>query len=107
MAKQGLLMLVVAVVVLSISGHLVDAADDKCSKFQVTDFVPCVPAARPPNPPPPAPACCAQVKAHNDAGDLPCLCAYKDDPRLIVLGVDPALALLIPEKCGVPKVVCP
>ncbi|KAK9138579.1 hypothetical protein Sjap_009173 [Stephania japonica] len=104
MMKQGLLLMVVAVVVLSISSHLVAAAEDKCSKFSVLDFAPCLPAVKKqPNPPAPTAACCAQVKA----GDLDCICSIKGSTELPAFGVDPNLALQIPEKCGLPKLVCP
>lgn len=58
----------------------------------------CVPAAQPPNPPPPTPECCAAMQ---DA-DYCCLYAYKNSPVLRSFGVDPNLALQIPDKCGIP-----
>ncbi|KAK9141086.1 hypothetical protein Scep_010767 [Stephania cephalantha] len=85
-------------------------SDDKCSRVALADFIPCKPAAPyppPPNPPAPTSACCKIVKSHYDAGDLDCVCAIKGSTELPAFGVDPTLALQIPEKCGLPKLVCP
>ncbi|OWM87971.1 putative lipid-transfer protein DIR1 [Punica granatum] len=55
----------------------------------------CLPAAKPPSPPPPTSECCASMK---DA-DFCCLYSYRDSPLLPSLGVDPKLAIQIPDKC--------
>ncbi|PKI49035.1 putative lipid-transfer protein DIR1 [Punica granatum] len=61
----------------------------------VAELQSCLPAAKPPNPPPPTAACCFSLKH----ADFCCLYSYRDSPLLPSLGVDPKLALRIPDKC--------
>ncbi|OWM87977.1 putative lipid-transfer protein DIR1 [Punica granatum] len=58
----------------------------------------CKPAATPPNPPPPTAACCTAL-SHANMG---CLCSYKNSKLLPSLGVDPNLAMQLPDKCHLP-----
>ncbi|KAK9138578.1 hypothetical protein Sjap_009172 [Stephania japonica] len=117
MMKQGLLVLVLAVVVLSISGGHDNSqvaatgflVNDRCKNIVLVDFAPCEPAARLADPAPqpqPSPECCAVVKFHADAGDLDCLCSLYGDPLLQLNKIDIILAQHVPEKCGV-QVFCP
>ncbi|KAF5746264.1 putative lipid-transfer protein DIR1 [Tripterygium wilfordii] len=45
----------------------------------------------------PTKECCQAIKG----ADLKCLCGYKNDPILVQLGIDPALAFALPGKCKV------
>ncbi|KAF3780543.1 putative lipid-transfer protein [Nymphaea thermarum] len=47
--------------------------------------------------PDPSAACCAAIAG----ADMRCLCSYKDSKVLPALGIDPKLAMALPEKCGV------
>ncbi|KAI3716091.1 hypothetical protein L6452_23170 [Arctium lappa] len=47
----------------------------------------------------PTPECCAALV---DA-DMPCLCKFKDSSLLGTYGIDPKLAMLLPEKCNLPQ----
>ncbi|KAL2935662.1 putative lipid-transfer protein DIR1 [Bienertia sinuspersici] len=67
----------------------------------VQGLLTCLPSVQPPNPTPPTPDCCAAIKK----GDENCLCAYKDSPQLPKYGIDKALFLALPTKCGLPP--CP
>ncbi|XP_031113450.1 putative lipid-transfer protein DIR1 [Ipomoea triloba] len=56
----------------------------------------CKPSVTPPNPVEPTAACCTALSA----ADLPCLCSQKGSPMLSFLGIDPDLAMALPNKCG-------
>ncbi|KAL1531022.1 hypothetical protein AAHA92_19521 [Salvia divinorum] len=62
-------------------------------------FSECKPAATPPIPPPPSAACCSVLSK----ADLKCLCSHKNSTILPSLGVDPELAVHLPEKCNIPN----
>ncbi|KAF7845166.1 putative lipid-transfer protein DIR1 [Senna tora] len=49
-----------------------------------------------PNPVDPSAECCSALAG----ADLECLCSYKDNPELPLLGIDPALAMALPAKCN-------
>lgn len=59
-----------------------------------SDLANCQPAATGTSPPPPTKACCRVLQSVN----LKCLCSYKS--ALPAFGVDPALAMALPRKCG-------
>ncbi|KAG6397964.1 hypothetical protein SASPL_139414 [Salvia splendens] len=58
----------------------------------------CKPSATAPNPPPPSAACCSAL-LH---ADMKCLCSYKNSKVLPSLGIDPNLAMTLPQKCNIP-----
>ncbi|XP_042432779.1 putative lipid-transfer protein DIR1 [Zingiber officinale] len=59
-------------------------------------FDACRPSVTPPNPPRPSAECCKALAV----ADLQCFCSYKSSPLLPALGIDPALAMKLPPKCG-------
>ncbi|KAK9091947.1 hypothetical protein Syun_026858 [Stephania yunnanensis] len=62
--------------------------------MESSELAQCLPAVRPPGAPP-TPGCCG-VMHH---ADLHCLCTFK--AVLPGLGIDPALAMALPKKCGI------
>ncbi|KAL3824478.1 hypothetical protein ACJIZ3_020507 [Penstemon smallii] len=58
----------------------------------------CEPSAKPPRPIPPTTACCTAL-SH---ADISCLCSYKNSTALPALGIDPTLAMKLPEECKLP-----
>src|SRR3989442_4529514 len=64
----------------------------------ISGLLSCRAAVTPPNPPPPTSGCCSVV-SH---ADLKCLCSYKNSNLLPSLGIDPNLAMKLPEKCKLP-----
>ncbi|KAJ8553247.1 hypothetical protein K7X08_023925 [Anisodus acutangulus] len=59
----------------------------------------CKPSVTLPNPSAPTAQCCSAL-SHADMG---CLCAYKNSQWLPSLGIDPKLAIQLPEKCKLPN----
>ncbi|MED6113693.1 hypothetical protein PIB30_073173 [Stylosanthes scabra] len=64
----------------------------------IGDLMTCKPAVTPPNPPLPTDECCTVLKK----ADIKCLCKYKNSTLLPALGIDPNLAMELPEKCKLP-----
>ncbi|CAN1781157.1 Putative lipid-transfer protein DIR1 [Linum perenne] len=62
----------------------------------------CKPAVTPPRPSFPTRDCCSAL-SH---GNIRCLCSYMNSPLLPSLGVDPKLAIKLPQKCGLPAPPC-
>lgn len=62
-------------------------------------FTACKPSVTQPDPTPPTPECCKAVSG----ADLKCLCSYRNSFMLPSLGIDPDLALGLPEKCNLPS----
>ncbi|XP_019193273.1 PREDICTED: putative lipid-transfer protein DIR1 [Ipomoea nil] len=62
------------------------------------DLMACKPSVTPPKPPPPSPNCCSAL-GH---ADMRCLCSFKNSKLLPSLGIDPNLAMQLPEKCKLP-----
>ncbi|XP_044498704.1 putative lipid-transfer protein DIR1 [Mangifera indica] len=58
----------------------------------------CKPSVTPPNPSQPTATCCSAL-AH---ADMRCLCNYKNSNVLPSLGIDPNLAMQLPQKCKLP-----
>ncbi|ESR56387.1 hypothetical protein CICLE_v10022967mg [Citrus x clementina] len=58
----------------------------------------CKPSVTPPNPTRPTTACCTAL-SH---ADLECFCKYKNSKLLPSLGIDPKLAMQLPDKCKLP-----
>ncbi|KZV58807.1 hypothetical protein F511_18644 [Dorcoceras hygrometricum] len=55
----------------------------------------CQPAAVAPIPPTPSTTCCSALSHANTS----CLCSFKNSKMLPSLGIDPTLAMQLPEKC--------
>lgn len=85
----------VAVVVLSLLLLEISGCRAICNMSQ-QGFDACRPSVTPPNPPHPSAECCKALAT----ADLLCFCSYKSSPLLPVLGIDPALAMKLPPKCG-------
>ncbi|XP_024022131.1 putative lipid-transfer protein DIR1 [Morus notabilis] len=64
-------------------------------KVPINGLMSCKPAVTAPNPKPPSTTCCAALTN----ADLNCLCSYKNSQLLPSLGIDPNLAMLLPQKC--------
>ncbi|XP_020550989.1 putative lipid-transfer protein DIR1 [Sesamum indicum] len=62
------------------------------------DLMACKPAVVPPRPPPPSGRCCSALAR----ADIRCLCTYKNSKLLPSLGIDPNLAVQLPDKCKLP-----
>lgn len=67
-------------------------------KVSVSGLMTCKAAVTPPNPAPPSANCCSVLSN----ADLRCLCSYKNSNLLPSLGIDPNLAVQLPEKCKLP-----
>ncbi|XP_062104913.1 putative lipid-transfer protein DIR1 [Humulus lupulus] len=67
-------------------------------KVPMKGLMECKPAVTKPNPKSPTPECCSAL-TH---ADLQCLCSYKNSQLLPSLGIDPTLALQLPQKCNLP-----
>ncbi|KAL1531023.1 hypothetical protein AAHA92_19522 [Salvia divinorum] len=63
----------------------------------VMGLLECKLAVTPPNPLPPTANCCSALAQ----ADFKCLCSYKDSRILPSLGIDPILAMQLPEKCKI------
>lgn len=75
------------------------ANGQKVCNMTMVGILACKPAATPPHPPAPSDACCSGLKH----ADIPCLCNYKNSTVLPLLGVDPKLAVELPQKCKLPR----
>ncbi|PON74931.1 Bifunctional inhibitor/plant lipid transfer protein/seed storage helical domain containing protein [Parasponia andersonii] len=67
-------------------------------KVPINGLMACKPAVTVPNPAPPTTTCCSAL-TH---ADLQCLCSYKNSQLLPSLGIDPNLAMQLPQKCKLP-----
>lgn len=63
------------------------------------DIFSCSSSMMPPNPTPPTAQCCTAL-SH---ADLKCLCDYLKAGAFSYLGIDPSLALQLPNKCNIPN----
>ncbi|KAG6582086.1 putative lipid-transfer protein DIR1, partial [Cucurbita argyrosperma subsp. sororia] len=63
------------------------------------DIFSCSSSVMPPNPTPPTTQCCTAL-LH---ADLTCLCNYQKTGAFSYLGIDPNLALQLPNKCNIPN----
>lgn len=92
---------VVAILLVAMASHIgvvqFSNAQIFC-KVPVSGLMACKPAVTAPNPAPPSSNCCS-VLSH---ADLNCLCSYKNSNILPSLGIDPNLALQLPQKCKLP-----
>ncbi|KAJ4956129.1 hypothetical protein NE237_012912 [Protea cynaroides] len=97
MEKHGIVMLVMIAILLG--NELMVVKSQSICKMSGQGLMACKPSVTPPNPPPPTRDCC-QALSH---ADLKCLCGYKNSSVLPALGIDPNLAMQLPEKCKLPK----
>ncbi|KAM3380058.1 putative lipid-transfer protein DIR1 [Capsicum galapagoense] len=96
LAKKIVTLALVAIV-LSSASIKVSQAQGICN-VSGEGLMSCKPSVTPPNPTAPTARCCSAV-AHADMG---CLCTYKNSPLLPSLGIDPRLAMQLPERCKLP-----
>ncbi|KAH6773392.1 hypothetical protein C2S52_003722 [Perilla frutescens var. hirtella] len=66
--------------------------------MSVAGLMACKPSATPPNPPEPSAMCCSALSHAN----MTCLCNFKNSKVLPSLGIDPKLAIQLPQKCKLP-----
>nr|XP_025886016.1 putative lipid-transfer protein DIR1 [Solanum lycopersicum]AQU12697.1 putative lipid-transfer protein DIR1 [Solanum lycopersicum] len=59
----------------------------------------CRPSITPPYPTAPTAQCCNALSR----ADMACLCSYKNSQLLPSLGIDPNLAIQLPQKCRLPN----
>ncbi|KAE8022780.1 hypothetical protein FH972_008554 [Carpinus fangiana] len=84
----------VLLVVVAISG----GNGQTICKVSISGLMACKPAVTPPNPAQPSASCCSALSN----ADLRCLCSYRNSNFLPSLGIDPNLAMQLPEKCKLP-----
>ncbi|KAI5665422.1 hypothetical protein M9H77_15275 [Catharanthus roseus] len=65
------------------------------------ELMACKPSVTPPNPPKPSAECCSGLKH----ADMQCLCSYKNSNLLSSFGIDPNLAMKLPQMCKFPHPV--
>ncbi|OIT36278.1 PREDICTED: putative lipid-transfer protein DIR1 [Nicotiana attenuata] len=97
LAKKTVALALVAIVLSSFSIE-VSRAQGICN-VSGEGLMSCKPSVTPPNPSAPTAKCCSAL-AHADWG---CLCSYKNSQWLPSLGVDPTLAMQLPQKCKFPN----
>ena len=71
-------------------------ADDGICNMTKAGLDSCQPAVTGSPPPDPSQECCQALTA----ADLPCLCSYKNSLWLPVFGINPEIAMQLPEKCN-------
>ncbi|KAJ8754309.1 hypothetical protein K2173_002760 [Erythroxylum novogranatense] len=89
--------LLVLVVISSNGLFEVSNAQNICS-MPVSGLMSCIGSVTPPNPTPPTTQCCSALSQ----ADMRCLCSYKNSKVLPSLGIDPNLAMQLPDKCKLP-----
>ncbi|XP_010908873.1 putative lipid-transfer protein DIR1 [Elaeis guineensis] len=96
---ESLQKLVMVMLVLSITlgcGEITVSRADGLCNMTMDGFNACKPAATGPEPTEPSKECCEALAN----ADLPCLCSYRHSVLLPSLGIDPDLAMQLPEKCN-------
>ncbi|KAM6580948.1 putative lipid-transfer protein DIR1 [Cannabis sativa] len=88
---------IVALLVASIINFELSSAQTICN-VSMNGLMECKPAVTKPNPKSPTSACCSAL-TH---ADFKCLCSYKNSQILPSLGIDPVLAMQLPQKCKLP-----
>uniref|UniRef100_A0A5B7C7D7 Putative lipid-transfer protein DIR1 n=1 Tax=Davidia involucrata TaxID=16924 RepID=A0A5B7C7D7_DAVIN len=88
---------VVALLVVAIASNGVCNAQTICN-VSGEGLMACKPSVTTPNPTPPSAACCSAL-SH---ADMPCFCSYRKSKLLPSLGIDPNLAMQLPDKCKLP-----
>ncbi|CAA6668183.1 unnamed protein product [Spirodela intermedia] len=101
MATSALVLLVAVLAVGHLGGE-VEAQQVLCNVSQ-EGLLACKSAVTRPNPAIPSSACCAAVAN----ADLQCLCNFKNtNPGAMrFMGIDPELAMQLPNKCSLPTPV--
>ncbi|XP_070055445.1 putative lipid-transfer protein DIR1 [Nicotiana tomentosiformis] len=97
LAKKPVALALVAILLSSFSIE-VSRAQGICN-ISGEGLMSCKPSVTPPNPSAPTAKCCSAL-AHADWG---CLCSYMNSHWLPSLGVDPTLAMQLPQKCKLPN----
>ncbi|XAR61622.1 hypothetical protein NMG60_11016090 [Bertholletia excelsa] len=90
--------LVVVAVVFLLTGAIEHCEAQNICNVPMEGLAACKPAVTPPNPSPPSSQCCSAL-SH---ADFKCLCSYRNSKLLPSLGIDPNLALQLPDKCKLP-----
>nr|GLL22385.1 putative lipid-transfer protein DIR1 [Ipomoea trifida] len=106
-AILALLLLMVATAAAAGGGRLANDEDNSICGLSVEELMTCkeaVTAGSHNNPPsPPSTTCCAALSK----AKLPCLCNFKNNDVLIkTFKINPALAVALPAKCGLPPPPC-
>ncbi|KAJ7979102.1 Bifunctional inhibitor/plant lipid transfer protein/seed storage helical domain containing protein [Quillaja saponaria] len=91
----SMLMLIIAI---SNNGILQFSNAQTICNVPISGLMACKPAVTPPNPTPPSTVCCSALTHAN----MRCLCSYRNSTLLPTLGIDPNLAVQLPEKCKFP-----
>ncbi|KAL5544996.1 hypothetical protein UlMin_008780 [Ulmus minor] len=91
-------LIIVALVLISIATNYGFSNAQSICQVSMNGLMTCKPAVTPPNPAPPSANCCSTL-SH---ADLHCLCSYKNSNVLPALGIDPKLAMQLPQKCKLP-----
>ncbi|KAF9606067.1 hypothetical protein IFM89_023090 [Coptis chinensis] len=102
--SQALVVVVMLVVLFGVSGNKITSSKALilCNLNQ-DDLITCKPAVTKPNPVDPTSDCCTALTKAN----LTCLCSYKNSMVLPLYGIDPDLAMKLPEKCSLtPPTTC-
>ncbi|KAI3463241.1 hypothetical protein Pfo_019904, partial [Paulownia fortunei] len=94
--KVAVLAVLLSIIIGNINIH-VSYAQTICN-MSGEDLMACKPSVTPPRPPPPSARCCSAL-SH---ADIRCLCSYKNSKLLPSLGIDPNLAMQLPDKCKLP-----
>ncbi|XP_060206629.1 putative lipid-transfer protein DIR1 [Lycium barbarum] len=97
LGKKTVTLALVAIVLSSVSIE-VSQAQGICN-VSGEGLMSCKPSVTPPNPSAPTAQCCSALAK----ADMGCLCAYKNSQWLPSLGIDPKLAMQLPEKCKLPN----
>uniref|UniRef100_A0A7N0VMU7 Bifunctional inhibitor/plant lipid transfer protein/seed storage helical domain-containing protein n=1 Tax=Kalanchoe fedtschenkoi TaxID=63787 RepID=A0A7N0VMU7_KALFE len=90
-SKSAVWILLGVLVVMAIAS---EAGDTKICNIVPSRLSLCRPAVSGKSPQPPTRRCCRLLRA----ADLKCLCDYKE--MLPAVGINPELAMALPEKCG-------
>lgn len=94
MARTSSKVLAQVVVVMVLIAMVGGASAATICNIDTSKLAECLPAVSGRSPPPPTKACCTALLS----ADLHCLCNYKS--ALPAFGINPALAMALPKKCG-------
>ncbi|KAF8414197.1 hypothetical protein HHK36_002197 [Tetracentron sinense] len=94
MARTSNTALVLGVVVMALITIVGGAKGMTICNMDTTELAQCLPAIQGRSPSPPTKGCCAVMQK----ADMHCLCTYKS--VLPTFGINPALAMALPKKCG-------
>lgn len=94
MARTSSKVLAQVVVVMVLIAMVGGSSAATICNIDTSKLAECLPAVSGRSPPPPTKACCTALLS----ADLHCLCNYKS--ALPAFGINPALAMALPKKCG-------